>query len=282
MYSDASLSLQIRFQIGHFLTVAMLSLGTPMILMGDEVRRTQMGNNNAYCQDNEVSWFDWTLLAKHADVRRFVALLAARRRLRDVEPELCRTSLGQWLSKTNKSWHGVKPEEPDWSNKSHSLVFGSELRNEGIQVCLILNAYCNPLDYELPLIEQHAEPRWQRWIDTTLNCPQDIVPWQAAEAIPSRTYGPNRTPWLFCSPELESPLQRHCKIRRSHGRMRRLRIPSLWFRNPDSRGITAASWRLIGCQASPVPDRRSFGGCNFPLPELNTADDRPATLSFTT
>jgi glycogen operon protein len=50
----------------------MLSLGVPMIVMGDEVRRTQAGNNNAYCQDNETSWFDWTLLEKHADVHRFV------------------------------------------------------------------------------------------------------------------------------------------------------------------------------------------------------------------
>ena len=53
--------------------------------MGDEVRRTQHGNNNAYCQDNETSWFDWTLLEKHADVHRFVRLLIARRLLRDLE-----------------------------------------------------------------------------------------------------------------------------------------------------------------------------------------------------
>ena len=68
----------------NFLTVTLLSLGVPMILMGDEVRRTQRGNNNAYCQDNETSWFDWTLLEKHADVHRFVsaahrAAAAARR-----------------------------------------------------------------------------------------------------------------------------------------------------------------------------------------------------------
>ena len=56
----------------NFLTVTLLSLGVPMILMGDEVRRTQRGNNNAYCQDNEISWFDWTLVEKHADVHRFV------------------------------------------------------------------------------------------------------------------------------------------------------------------------------------------------------------------
>ena len=51
-------------QVKNFLTVTMLSLGVPMILMGDEVRRTQRGNNNAYCQDNETSWFDWTLVAQ--------------------------------------------------------------------------------------------------------------------------------------------------------------------------------------------------------------------------
>src|SRR4030095_6813344 len=58
-------------QIKNFLTLTMFSLGVPMILMGDEVRRTQRGNNNAYCQDNELSWFDWTLVEKHADLHRF-------------------------------------------------------------------------------------------------------------------------------------------------------------------------------------------------------------------
>ena len=80
-------------QVKNFLTVTLLSLGVPMILMGDEVRHTQGGNNNAYCQDNEISWFDWTLLEKHADVHRFVTLLIARRLLRDVEHERQRISL---------------------------------------------------------------------------------------------------------------------------------------------------------------------------------------------
>ena len=84
-------------QVKNFLTVTMLSLGVPMIVMGDEVRRTQRGNNNAYCQDNETSWFDWTLLSKHADVHRFVKLLIARRLLRDVEHERRRVSLNQLL-----------------------------------------------------------------------------------------------------------------------------------------------------------------------------------------
>ena len=86
-------------QVKNFLTVTMLSLGVPMILMGDEVRRTQRGNNNAYCQDNETSWFDWTLLSRHADVHRFVRLLIARRLMRDVEHERRRVSLNQLLQR---------------------------------------------------------------------------------------------------------------------------------------------------------------------------------------
>ena len=112
----------------------MLSLGVPMILMGDEVRRTQRGNNNAYCQDNEISWFDWTLLAKHADVHRFVSLLAARRSLRDVEHERQRVSLNTFLREANKAWHGVKLNQPDWGDCSHSLALSAELRREGLRL----------------------------------------------------------------------------------------------------------------------------------------------------
>jgi glycogen operon protein len=77
-------------QVKNFLTVTMLSLGVPMILMGDEVRRTQNGNNNAYCLDNDNNWFDWTLVTKHAGLLRFVKLLIARRIVIDVVHELQR------------------------------------------------------------------------------------------------------------------------------------------------------------------------------------------------
>jgi glycogen operon protein len=100
-------------QVKNFLTITMLSAGIPMILMGDEVRRTQFGNNNAYCQDNETSWFDWRLLAKHADVHRFVTLLNARRRLRSTEIERQRISLNRLLRGANLTWHGVDVGQPD-------------------------------------------------------------------------------------------------------------------------------------------------------------------------
>ena len=102
-------------QVKNFLTVTMLSLGVPMILMGDEVRRTQYGNNNAYCQDNETSWFDWTLVTRHADVHRFLKLLIERRVLRDLYPEGHPVSLNRLLATANKTWHGVKLGQPDWT-----------------------------------------------------------------------------------------------------------------------------------------------------------------------
>lgn len=174
-------------QVKNFLTVTMLSLGIPMILMGDEVRRSQSGNNNAYCQDNETSWFDWTLLDKHADVHRFVSLLNARRLLRDVEHERRRMTLNELIRQANKAWQGVKIGRPDWAPDSHSLAFEAELKEEGLRVYLILNAYWEPLHFELPPASGSAG-RWRRWIDTALNSPQDIVPWQTAPSLNEPTY----------------------------------------------------------------------------------------------
>ena len=186
-------------QVKNFLTVTMLSLGLPMILMGDEVRRTQQGNNNAYCQDNETSWFDWTLVAKHADVHRFVTLFCARRLLWDKQPERQHLSLNQLLRKATWAWHGIKLAQPDWSDSSHSLAFSVEAANEKLLFHLILNAYWEPLDFELPRAGGSGDGIWHRWIDTCLDSPHDIVEWQTAPQVPGRTYqaGPRSVVVLF-------------------------------------------------------------------------------------
>jgi isoamylase len=173
-------------QIKNFLTITLLSLGVPMIVMGDEMRRTQRGNNNAYCHDNEISWFDWTLLSKHADLHRFVKLLVARRLLRDLEHERQRISLSHWLRDAKKAWHGVKLNRPDWGDHSHSLAFGGELRREGLRFHLILNSYWEPLDFELPVCE--GGEAWRRWIDTALDPPNEIVEVRNASPVPGRIY----------------------------------------------------------------------------------------------
>jgi isoamylase len=173
-------------QVKNFLTLTLLSLGVPMILMGDEVRRTQRGNNNAYCQDDETSWFDWTLLEHHADVHRFVRLLIARRVLRDSRAERERVSLTEMLRTAKKEWHGPRLGQPDWNPHSHSLAFGAEMPRAGFRLHLVVNAYWQALDFELPAAE--AGMPWRRWIDTSLDSPNDIVPWQDAPAIPGTVY----------------------------------------------------------------------------------------------
>jgi glycogen operon protein len=173
-------------QVKNFLTVTFLSLGVPMILMGDEVRRSQRGNNNAYCHDNEIGWFDWTLLNRHADVHRFVSLLLERRLLRDTEHEQKRTSLTRMLHEANKAWHGVKPYQPDWGDDSHSVALSAMLPHEGMFIYLLLNGYWEPLEFELP--EPGPRGTWRRWIDTGLESPHDIVPWQKAGPVPGARY----------------------------------------------------------------------------------------------
>jgi glycogen operon protein len=175
-------------QMKNFLTVTMLSVGMPMMLMGDEVRRTQNGNNNAYCQDNEISWLDWNLLKTRADVHRFVTLLNARRVLRDVEHERQRVALSELIRRDYVSWHGVRLDQPDWSHSSHSIAFTARFPLLYLSFHAIFNAYWEPLEFELPDVSDRSRHAWHRWIDTFLDAPDDIVEWDRAPAVRTRTY----------------------------------------------------------------------------------------------
>lgn len=172
-------------QVKNFLTVTLLSLGTPMITMGDEVRRSQYGNNNAYCQDNELSWLDWTLLDRYSDVLRFVTLLCARRNRRSNEHERLRTSVITMLRDAVKAWHGVKLNQPDWGDGSRSVALEGTLDASGLQFYLALNAYHEALEFELPTAKSGT---WRRWIDTSLASPEDIVPWEEGKTVPCASY----------------------------------------------------------------------------------------------
>jgi isoamylase len=193
-------------QVKNFLTVTLLSLGVPMILMGDEVRRTQQGNNNAYCLDNETNWFDWTLVCKHADLHRFVRLLVARRLLRDKDPENRRITLTELIRQAEKGWHGVKLGQPDWSDQSHSVAFSVELRKEEIYCHFIFNAFWEPLEFELPFLASSEPDPWRRWIDTSLESPHDIAEWLSAPPAPAKTYraGPRSVVVLWARPSKSS------------------------------------------------------------------------------
>ena len=108
---DAAIEALRNRQVKNFLALEMLAAGTPMLLMGDEVRRSQQGNNNAYCQDSEISWFDWSLLERHADIHRFVKALYAFRQRRDVVAEEGKLSLNELLQqgKNRMARGGAQP-----------------------------------------------------------------------------------------------------------------------------------------------------------------------------
>ncbi len=185
-------------QVKNFLSVTLLSLGLPMILMGDEVRRTQRGNNNAYCQDNEISWFDWTLLKKHKEIFRFVQLLCEQRSRRDSSHEKERIELTEMLRRSSKAWHGIQANRPDWSDNSLSIAFSGEFRQQGLLIYLALNAHWEAQEFELP---ERTKAPWRRWIDTGLPSPEDIVPWNDAPAIIDGHYHVHdrSVVWLYTS-----------------------------------------------------------------------------------
>ena len=175
-------------QVKNFLAITLLSLGTPMLLMGDEVRRTQRGNNNAYCQDNEVGWFDWSLLPRHGGLHRFVQQLVRFRLNRDPTAREAGLSLNQLLRQAQIEWHGVRLRQPDWGEASHSLAVMARINDGRLRLHLMLNAYWEPLTFELPPSSEGRRRRWRRILDTALEAPNDILPWASAPSVPRSTY----------------------------------------------------------------------------------------------
>jgi isoamylase len=168
-------------QVKNLLALTLLSFGTPMLLMGDEMRRTQRGNNNAYCQDSEISWLDWRLLERHGDVHRFVKRLVGYRLRRDLTVDDPALTLNQLVSQARVHWHGVRLNEPDWSERSHSIAATLESLSGKITYHLILNAYWEGLDFELPQ-PVAGEEGWRRLMDTGLDSGEEICRW--GEAVP--------------------------------------------------------------------------------------------------
>jgi isoamylase len=179
-------SLRIQ-QIKNFFTLSLLSVGTPMLLMGDEVRRTQQGNNNAYCWDNEISWFDWNLCKPNAELLRFVQQMIRIRLGFDQGITGTPVPLEEYLQGAHIEWHGTQLLHPDWGHDSHSIAVS--LHNHVLnQVRYIaINSFWKPLEFELPTFSD-ASSRWMRMIDTSLRAPSDIAPVGEGFEIDALTY----------------------------------------------------------------------------------------------
>ena len=175
-------------QIKNLLAIQLLRLGTPMLLMGDEVRRTQRGNNNAYCQDNETSWLDWTLLERHADVHRFVRLLIRGRIRRAGGADGPELALEELLRRARIEWHGTRWRKADWSSESRSLACTTWGGGDGHAFHAIFNAFWEPLEFDVPPPPFGSREPWRRWVDTSLDSPDDIVAWEAAPIVSGPTY----------------------------------------------------------------------------------------------
>jgi glycogen operon protein len=176
-------------QVKNFLAITLLAVGTPMLLMGDEIRRTQQGNNNAYCQDNPISWFDWTLLDTHGGIHRFVKqLINFRLRLGAITRKDPSMTLNQLLHQARIQWHGVKRSQPDWSYDSRSLACTIESPTGAWLFHLMLNAYWEPLTFALPPVSKSVEGGWCRIMDTSLASPEDFCAWSEAPRIEGLTY----------------------------------------------------------------------------------------------
>ncbi|MHB8837217.1 MAG: glycogen debranching protein GlgX [Candidatus Methylomirabilia bacterium] len=174
-------------QAKNLLALTLLSLGTPMILMGDEMRRTQRGNNNAYCQDNEISWLDWRLLERHDDVRRFLKHLIGYRLHRDFSEDAAALSLNRLLCQARVHWHGVRLNAPDWGGDSHAVAATIESLSGRITYYLILNAFWEALDFELPH-PMAGEEGWRRLMDTGLDGGEEICRWGETALVSAPSY----------------------------------------------------------------------------------------------
>ena len=162
-------------QIKNFVAILLLSQGVPMICAGDEVRRTQKGNNNGYCQDNEISWFDWKLLKKNSEIFRFFKLMIAFRKRYG---SLCRR--GFFNGEVNErgladiSWHGTKLFQPGWDDpnaRAFSCTLGGF--DGAVDIHLIFNMHWEALDFEIPQIE--GGRNWYKVVDTAEPSPTDIL-----------------------------------------------------------------------------------------------------------
>ncbi|MFP4501499.1 MAG: glycogen debranching protein GlgX [Candidatus Hydrogenedentota bacterium] len=187
--------LRLRMQ-KNFLATLFLSVGVPMMLGGDEFSRTQRGNNNAYCQDNAISWFDWTLCDQNAELHRFCKRMIAFRRENPVLQRAAYFS-GRPVegpgSERDLAWFAPNGEEPDWTNgETPVAALYCAAGNNGVRLCVLFNNTGEAVRFSLPpqrwYIRVHTalpapggfpdgtQPQGWRWVrDWTLVAPQTLV-----------------------------------------------------------------------------------------------------------
>lgn len=174
---DAGVNAMRARQMRNALTILLFSQGVPMLLSGDEVARSQDGNNNAYCHDNEISWFDWSLVERNADLLTFTRRLIA---FRKAHPALRRREHFRYSDEAKVglpdiSFHGTqawRPEWADWSKALAVMLCGAYAPGGADDdIYLALNTYWEGLEFEVP--QPRAGRRWRVFVNTGLAAPGD-------------------------------------------------------------------------------------------------------------
>jgi glycogen operon protein len=164
--ADARIESIRKRQIKNFLLTLLISRGVPMLLGGDEFRRTQGGNNNAYCQDNETSWVDWAHLEQHQEIYRFAHGVIAFRRAHPI------LSKEQFYTDGEIHWFGLQGGLPNWADPKEKQ-FGCLIHeDEQHALCLMFNAATDAVDFGLSAVLPGAQ--WHLAVDTSREAPQDL------------------------------------------------------------------------------------------------------------
>jgi isoamylase len=177
-------------QIKNALTILMVSRGVPMILMGDEIGRTQQGNNNAYCQDNKLAWMDWRLVETNAGLLRFfqkaIAFRHSHTALRSSRFFECRDTVGAGIP--DIGFHGLEPFAPDFSPWSRCLAFlvsGRHASEPDNDIYVAMNMYWDGLPFRLP--KPNSGTHWRVVVNTSMPSPNDILDQSDAPILHSDT-----------------------------------------------------------------------------------------------
>jgi len=162
-------------QLKNFLAILLLSQGVPMLLMGDEVQRSQQGNNNAYCQNSPLSWFDWSQTEQNAGLLRFCqGMIAFRRNHPNLRRGQFFTGQPDASGQPDVEWHGCNLDEPGWNDPtSHVLAFTLWGQNRDTDLHIMLNMDMQPLDFAIP--PAMAGKDWYLAVDTARTSPADIA-----------------------------------------------------------------------------------------------------------
>jgi glycogen operon protein len=166
--TDSLIESMRKRQIKNFLLTLLISRGVPMLLGGDEFRRTQCGNNNAYCQDNEISWHDWSDLKRHKEIYRFTRAMIAFRRAHPILSE------EQFYTDTEIHWFSSRGGLPNWADPKEKTFACMIHESHEDALYLMFNASSDSVTFALPSAPQNA--RWHLAFDTSREAPRDVFP----------------------------------------------------------------------------------------------------------